>query len=106
MKILLITILLCSHYGAQAVVVSIDPKRVYVSGPALIPSNLNEKTIVKLLDNDKGRNGEEYCWWQVTVKGGRETRDMDAIQLAKVLSVYISVVLFLFLMCDNNVCVV
>lgn len=31
-----------------------------------------------------GPNGEQYCWWQVTVKGGRETRDLDAVALARV----------------------
>ena len=31
-----------------------------------------------------GPNGEQYCWWQCTVMGGREGRDVDAVQLAKV----------------------
>ena len=70
------------HYGAQAVVVSIDPKRVYVA-TADDPS-LSNKNVIKLRDGEAGPNGEEYCWWQVTVKGGRETRDLDAITLAKV----------------------
>jgi glutamine amidotransferase/cyclase len=26
-------------------------------------------------------NGEEYCWYQCTVKGGREGRDLDVKQL-------------------------
>jgi glutamine amidotransferase/cyclase len=30
-----------------------------------------------------GPEGEAWCWWQCTVKGGREGRDIDAIQLAK-----------------------
>lgn len=30
-----------------------------------------------------GPDGEEYCWWQCTVKGGREGRDIDAITLAQ-----------------------
>ena len=30
-----------------------------------------------------GPNGEQYCWWQCTVKGGREGRDIDAVALAK-----------------------
>ena len=78
----------CSHYGAQAVVVSIDPKRVYCEQPA--PENggdsnsLHAKTIVPLRDGDEGPKGERYCWWQTTVKGGREARDVDAVQLAKV----------------------
>ena len=74
--------------------VSIDPKRVYVSDPSLAPTG---KTVVKLRDNLKNNNdstigsgsiecgpgGERYCWWQTTVKGGREVRDIDAVQLAK-----------------------
>lgn len=30
-----------------------------------------------------GPNGEKYCWWQCTVKGGRESRDLGAVELAK-----------------------
>ena len=29
-----------------------------------------------------GPDGEEYCWWQCTVKGGREGRDLGAVELA------------------------
>ncbi len=78
-----------SHYGAQAVVVSIDPKRVYVDKPeeATDKNDLHNKTVVKLWENETGPHGENYCWWQVTVKGGREARDVDAIQVAKVLCI-------------------
>ena len=73
-----------NHYGAQAVVVSIDPKRVYVSSPADAPPG---KTVIELRNDDNGGYGpagERFCWWQATVKGGREARDIDAVQLAKV----------------------
>ncbi len=30
-----------------------------------------------------GPNGEQYCWWQCTIKGGREGRDIGAVELAK-----------------------
>ncbi len=68
---------------------SIDPKRVYVSSPDSITYDagvdpLARKTVVALREGEEGPNGEKYCWWQVTVKGGRETRDIDSIQLAKV----------------------
>jgi glutamine amidotransferase/cyclase len=63
-------------YGNQAVVVSVDPKRAYVSSPDATPH-----TTVKT--SYPGPNGEEYCWYQCTVKGGRETRDMDVVQLAQ-----------------------
>ncbi|KAJ8904879.1 hypothetical protein NDN08_001393 [Rhodosorus marinus] len=62
-------------YGAQAVVVSIDPKRVYVSSP-------EDTEHVTTLAQQKGPNGEEYCWYQCTVRGGREARDIDVVQLA------------------------
>lgn len=76
-----------SHYGAQAVVISIDPKRVYVVDKEAFDTAASsveyKKTLVELEDvGDRGPNGEKWCWWQVTVKGGRETRDIDAVQLA------------------------
>lgn len=62
-------------YGAQAVVVSIDPRRVYV--------NSRDDTHHFTVETSKpGPNGEKYCWWQCTVMGGREGRDVDAVQLA------------------------
>ncbi len=63
-------------YGNQAVVVSIDPRRVYVNSP----QETDHNTITTDL---MGPNGEEYCWYQCTVKGGREGRDVDALQLAQ-----------------------
>lgn len=63
-------------YGAQAVVVSVDPKRVYVRSPEETTHN-----IVKT--STPGPNGEEYCWYAVTIKGGRETRGLDAVQLVQ-----------------------
>ena len=72
--------LISKHYGAQAVVVSIDPKRVYVESP----DSITGKTVSKLRDFEQGPNGEKYCWWAVTVKGGRETKDLDAVELARI----------------------
>jgi glutamine amidotransferase/cyclase len=64
-------------YGAQAVVVSIDPRRVYLSSPDNVGHHVIETNI-------KGPNGEGYCWYQCTIKGGREGRDLDAVTLAQV----------------------
>jgi glutamine amidotransferase/cyclase len=61
-------------YGAQAVVISVDPRRVYVKSPEETSHN-TIKTVIP------GPDGEEYCWYQCTVKGGREGRDLDAVQL-------------------------
>jgi len=63
-------------YGNQAVVVSVDPKRVYV--PKLDATR--HRTVRTKLP---GPNGEEYCWYACTIKGGRETRDMDVVELTQ-----------------------
>ena len=62
-------------YGNQAVVVSIDPRRVYVSSP-------HQTQHYTIRTKFPGPLGEGYCWYQCTVKGGRERRDIDARQLA------------------------
>lgn len=64
-------------YGAQAVVISIDPRRIYVHSP----EGTHHATIETSLP---GPDGQKYCWYQCTVKGGREARDIDVIQLATV----------------------
>jgi glutamine amidotransferase/cyclase len=63
-------------YGNQAVVISVDPRRVYVTSPAETERHCIETAI-------PGPNGERYCWFQCTVKGGREGRDVDAVELAR-----------------------
>lgn len=67
------------HYGVQAVVVSVDPRRVYVKDPKETTHHCVEMTD----ESRYGPNGERYAWYQCTVKGGREGRDLDAWQLAK-----------------------
>ena len=63
-------------YGNQAVVISIDPRRVYVESP--------DQTLHPTIATDIfGPRGERYCWFQCTVKGGREGRDLDAVTLAR-----------------------
>ena len=64
-------------YGNQAVVISIDPKRVYVSSPEHVKHHVIPTKI-------HGPNGEKYCWYQCTTKGGREGREVDAVTLAQV----------------------
>jgi len=63
-------------YGNQAVVISIDPKRVYVTSPDVVKYEVIKTAI-------PGPNGEQYCWYQCTIKGGREGRDLDAVTLAR-----------------------
>ena len=64
-------------YGNQAVVISIDPRRVYVDNPEDVQHRVIKTDI-------PGPNGESYCWYQCTIKGGREGRDLDAVTLAQV----------------------
>ena len=63
-------------YGKQAVVVSVDPKRVYVDKP----EDTHHHTFKTQCPN---ANGQSYCWYQCTVMGGRETRDIDVWQLVR-----------------------
>lgn len=57
-------------------VVSIDPRRVYIKNPADV-----EFKAVRL--TNPGPHGEEYAWYQCTVNGGREGRPIGAYELAK-----------------------
>lgn len=66
-------------YGAQAVVVSIDPRRVYVD-PHTYDGPYKDEVV-------RGREGTEDAgkawWYQATVSGGRESRLLSVVQLAK-----------------------
>ena len=64
-------------YGNQAVVISIDPRRVYVNSPGDTEHPTVETAI-------PGPDGQRFCWFQCTVKGGREGRDVDAVTLGRV----------------------
>lgn len=68
-------------YGRQAVVVSIDPRRVYVDPETYDGPNIAEVIIGKAdgLETDRGK----AWWYQCTVSGGRETRPLSVVQLAQ-----------------------
>ncbi|KAJ2747565.1 Histidine biosynthesis bifunctional protein hisB [Coemansia sp. BCRC 34301] len=66
---------IAERYGRQAVVISVDPRRVYVNAPEDSNGHHAIRTAFP------GPNGEQYCWYQCTVKGGREGRDTDVRQL-------------------------
>lgn len=68
---------IAKRYGSQACVISIDPKRVYVSSP----EHTHHPTIETLIP---GPTGETHCWFQCSLRGGREFSDQDAITLARV----------------------
>lgn len=64
-------------YGNQAVVISVDPRRVYVHSPS--------ETTHRVFPTDTpGPGGESFCWFQCTIRGGREGRELDAVTLAMV----------------------
>lgn len=63
-------------YGNQAVVISVDPRRIYVDSP-----DATEHETIRT--EFPGPGGEQYCWYQCTIKGGREGRDLDAVTLAR-----------------------
>ena len=68
---------IASRYGTSAVVISIDPVRVYLQSPRETSHH-----VVELPESEKGPKGEGFCWYQCTIKGGRERRDIDVVQMA------------------------
>jgi len=73
-------------YGSQAVVVSVDPKRVYLPSVDEKPEWVPEDGVVTLRKEDGdilGPEGEDCCYYQCTVKGGRETRPLDVVALVE-----------------------
>ncbi|TFK77160.1 imidazole glycerol phosphate synthase HisHF [Pluteus cervinus] len=68
-------------YGRQAVVVSVDPRRVYVD-PKSYDGPYHDEIIsgdTSGLENDKGK----AWWYQCTVSGGREARQLSVVQLVQ-----------------------
>ena len=67
-----------SHaYGKQAVVISVDPKRVYLNTEQeCAEAEKAGHTVVTLQDGKK-------CWYAATTSGGKTLTDVDAIELVK-----------------------
>lgn len=67
-------------YGRQAVVVSVDPRRVYVDvdydGP------YKDELVFGKPDGTEKERGKAW-WYQCTVRGGREDRPLSVAQLVK-----------------------
>ena len=68
-------------YGRQAVVVSVDPKRVYVGSEEDESVRGKGYSVVKTKERDG--EGRGFVWFACTVKGGREMRELDVVQLVK-----------------------
>ncbi|KAF8680152.1 phosphate synthase [Rhizoctonia solani] len=70
-----------SHvYGRQAVVVSIDPRKVYVTDPA---DHADELVIGKTAISARPEEKDKMWWYQATTQGGRTNRPLSVVQLAK-----------------------
>lgn len=67
---------IAAAYGRQAVVISVDPKRVYVRAPDAVKHHVIKTKYPSPI-------GEEYCWYQCTVKGGREVRDIGVYEMVQ-----------------------
>lgn len=64
-------------FGVQAVVILVDPRRRYVSDPS-------ETTMQCIRISDAARYGpagQQYCYYQVTLQGGRQTHELGALEL-------------------------
>lgn len=77
-------------YGSQAVVVSIDPKRVYYDTTVEnwlqnVPEAHRACLVTGETSTTRTKKDEQgKAWWyQCTISGGREVRDIDVVQLAK-----------------------
>ncbi|KAF9481008.1 imidazole glycerol phosphate synthase HisHF [Pholiota conissans] len=68
-------------YGNQAVVVSIDPRRVYVDSDYDGP--YKAELVRGAPDAADERERGRAWWYQCTVSGGREARDVSVVELAK-----------------------
>ncbi|KAI6047690.1 class I glutamine amidotransferase-like protein [Pisolithus marmoratus] len=63
-------------YGRQAVVVSVDPRRVYVD-PSTYDGPYMDELVYGKDDGPTAERGKAW-WYQCTVSGGRETRPVSA----------------------------
>ncbi len=67
-------------YGRQAVVVSVDPRRVYVDPDYDGP--YKDELVYGTPDGPEKERGRAW-WYQCTVRGGRESRPLSVLQLVR-----------------------
>ncbi|KAI0304819.1 imidazoleglycerol phosphate synthase [Russula brevipes] len=65
-------------YGRQAVVVSVDPRRVYVDAASTYDGPRRDELVL-----GSGEEEGKAWWYQCTVSGGREARDLSVVELAR-----------------------
>lgn len=68
-------------YGRQAVVVSIDPRRVFVD-PETYEGSYQGEIVRGKPDGPENDRGKAW-WYQCTVSGGRESRPLSVVELAQ-----------------------
>ncbi|GLB36089.1 putative HisA HisF family protein [Lyophyllum shimeji] len=68
-------------YGRQAVVVSVDPRRVYVD-PQTYDGPYKDELVMGRPDGAENERGKAW-WYQCTVSGGRESRQLSVVELAR-----------------------
>ncbi|CAE6335636.1 unnamed protein product [Rhizoctonia solani] len=70
-----------SHvYGRQAVVVSIDPRKVYVTDSA---DHADELVFGNVAISARPEERDKMWWYQATTQGGRTNHPLSVVQLAK-----------------------
>ncbi|KAF8971389.1 imidazole glycerol phosphate synthase HisHF [Flammula alnicola] len=74
---------IAAAYGNQAVVVSIDPRRVYVDDPAAYDGPYKSELVFGAADSAVEAERGRAWWYQCTVSGGREAREMSVVELAR-----------------------
>ncbi|KAG9100463.1 Histidine biosynthesis bifunctional protein hisB [Ceratobasidium sp. UAMH 11750] len=67
-------------YGRQAVVVSIDPRKVYVTDPT---DHSEELVVGKNAISARPEEQDKMWWYQATTQGGRTNRPLSVVQLAR-----------------------
>lgn len=68
-------------YGRQAVVVSVDPQRVYVD-PKTYEGPYKDELVIGSPDGAEAERGKAW-WYQCTVSGGRESRPVSVVEVVR-----------------------
>ena len=75
---------IATKYGRQAVVVSLDPRRVWLADNEEAPAGENgaPAPLVVTHATARGPSGESRCWWRATTSGGRKDEPICAVAVA------------------------
>jgi glutamine amidotransferase/cyclase len=73
-----------NQYGAQAVVVSVDPRRAFIAdAEGKAAHEAQGHTVFDAPADASTPDGMSYMWYQCTVRGGREGSAVGAVQLGR-----------------------